>query len=35
MSTEQWAALMRGDESYAGSDSFYRLKDAVQSLHGL
>ncbi len=34
MSTEQWAALMRGDESYAGSDSFYRLKDAVQELTG-
>src|SRR5437660_10451138 len=34
MSTEQWAALMRGDESYAGSDSFYRLQNAVQSLTG-
>lgn len=34
MSTEQWAALMRGDESYAGSDSFYRLQDAVQSVTG-
>ena len=34
MSTAQWAALMRGDESYAGSESFYRLKDTVQDLTG-
>jgi tyrosine phenol-lyase len=34
MSTGQWAAIMRGDESYAGSDSFYRLKEAVQDLTG-
>ena len=32
MSTAQWAALMRGDESYAGSPSFYRLQSAVQNL---
>ena len=32
MSTEQWAAVMRGDESYAGSESFFRLKNVV---HGL
>ena len=34
MSTDQWAAIMRGDESYAGSESFYRLKTVVQDLTG-
>ena len=34
MSTEQWAAIMRGDESYAGSESFFRLKQVVQDLTG-
>ncbi len=34
MSTEQWAALMRGDESYAGSESFYELERVVRDLTG-
>lgn len=34
MSTNQWAAMMRGDESYAGSESFARLKRVVEELTG-
>ncbi len=32
MSSAQWAAVMRGDESYAGSPSYFRFRDAVQNL---
>ncbi len=32
MSSEQWAGLQRGDESYAGSPSWYRFLASVQDL---
>lgn len=32
MSSHQWAGIMRGDESYAGSSSFYEFKNSVQDI---
>jgi tryptophanase len=34
MSDEQWAAIMRADESYAGSASFKRMEEAIQEVLG-
>ncbi len=35
MSSHQWAALMLGDESYAGCQSFYKLEASVQDVFGM
>lgn len=32
MSSQQWAGIMRGDESYAGADSWYRLESTLREL---
>ena len=34
MSAAQWAGMMRGDEAYAGSPSYYRFRDRVRTVFG-
>ena len=34
MSNDQWAAMLRGDEAYAGSASFADLESAVEDVMG-
>lgn len=34
MSDRQWAAMMLGDESYAGASSYYNLKNAIKNILG-
>ncbi|HEX3927598.1 MAG TPA: tryptophanase [Gemmatimonadales bacterium] len=35
MSSRQWSGMMMGDESYAGSDSFFRFEKSVRDITGL
>ncbi len=34
MSADQWAGILKGDESYAGARSWYKMKDAIQNMTG-
>ncbi|MFK7759046.1 MAG: tryptophanase [Phycisphaerales bacterium] len=35
MSSEQWAGIMRGDESYAGAPSWFRFRDVIEKITGM
>jgi tryptophanase len=34
MSQDQWSAMMKGDESYAGARSYFHLAESMQSIFG-
>jgi len=34
MSDDQWAGLLKGDEAYAGSDSYFKLTEAAKDIFG-
>lgn len=35
MSSEQWAGIMKGDESYAGSQSFFHFEKTIREITGM
>jgi tryptophanase len=35
MSSAQWAGIMIGDESYAGSKSFFKFEQAIEDVTGM
>lgn len=35
MSSDQWSGIMRGDESYAGAESFYRFERTLRKITGI
>jgi len=35
MSAQQWAGIMQGDESYAGSPSFFRFDETIEQITGM
>ncbi|HNA42908.1 MAG TPA: beta-eliminating lyase-related protein, partial [Saprospiraceae bacterium] len=35
MSSDQWAGIMHGDESYAGSPSFFRFEKTIRDITGM
>jgi len=35
MSSNQWAGIMQGDESYAGSESFFRFENTIKQITGM